>query len=214
LLEDERMRHASRRGRRSCRALVALVAVAGCHGQVGAPPPPDGVLTLSIAASASPAEPLQLTSASLGIERLTVLGDVAPDARAMVAEAHIDLLSTGKTLTFMMLPQGLYSRVQFRFEELSLQGSWRGTPLSVHLDSDNGELVDLRSAAGVEVTPGHDGSFAVTVDDNSWFAGDLLDSATQAQGQILVDALDNTAVGSQLFARVPASFSLQNPPVP
>ncbi|HEX8952142.1 MAG TPA: hypothetical protein VF945_09880, partial [Polyangia bacterium] len=74
--------------------------------------------------------------------------------------------------------------------------------------------VDLRSSSGVELSAGHDATLAVSVDTASWFAGDLLDTATQSSSQIVVDLNNNTAVGAELLARAVASFALHDSPIP
>src|SRR5262249_17250913 len=141
--------------------------------------PAPGTLTVDVTPAVSAVSGLALTSCKLEIEGLTVLGDVAPDGRAMVREFTLDALSSGASFSLSMLPQGAYSRVRFSVDHVSAAGTWRDTPLSLSLDGGDNSIVDLRSD-GVEVTPGHDGALALGVDPGSWFAGNVLDGATVA----------------------------------
>ena len=196
-------------------AFVGATALAGCGGTPGGPPPPsDGTLTLSFAPASAQVSSLTLASAGVQLEGITIIGDVAPDGRSMISELQIDALSTGSSVKLGAIPQGVYSRVRFNLEHVAVQGSWRGAPLQVQLESDNGTPVDLSSSSGVDVAPGHDGTFAVTLDVGSWFAGQLLDGATQSQGQIVIDAANNTTVAAQLKSRVAASFTLKASTLP
>jgi hypothetical protein len=190
--------------------------LAGCGGIVGGPPPPhDGTLTLSFTPSAASVSQLTLASAGVHLEGISVIGDVAPDGRSMISDLQIDALSTtGTSVKLPTIPQGVYSRVRFKVEHTSVQGTWRGMPLSMSLESDDGTPVDLSSSAAVDVAPGHNGTFSVTLDVASWFAGQLLDGATAVSGQITVDNANNATIGSQLKSRVAASFALTPSPLP
>ena len=202
---------------RGVRAAVfaGAAALAGCGGASGEPPPPsEGVLTLSFAPTPPAASPLTLAAAAVQLEGITVIGDVEPDGRSMISELQIDALSTGTSVKLGAIPQGVYSRVRFNLHHVSVQGSWRGLPLQVQLERDNGTPVDLSSSEGVDVAPGHDGMFAVTFDVGGWFAGQVLDGATQVQGRIVVDAANNTTVGAQLESRIAASFALNPSTLP
>jgi hypothetical protein len=193
--------------------LLTVLALCGCRAAPGSAAPPAGVLTLSLTPSLTTSTELQL-SGHLEIENLTVLGDVAPDARSMLLEFALDVMAARK-FSFAMLPQGVYSGVHFLVGEVQLQGSWRGVPLRVQLDSDQGlAVVDLRASAGVELSPGHDAELPITVAVDSWFAGNLLDSASQSASQIVIDATNNAAIASQLLTRIAASFALHDQPIP
>jgi hypothetical protein len=204
-----------RRGLRAA-AFAGAASLAGCGGVVGGPPPPaDGTLTLTITPGSASVSQLTLASASVHLEGISVIGDVAPDGRSMISDLQIDALSTaGTSVKLATIPQGVYSHVRFKVEHTSAQGTWRGMPLSVSLESDDGTPVDLSSSAAVDVAPGHDGTFSVTLDVASWFAGALLDGATPVSGQITVDNGNNSAIGSQLKSRVAASFALKTSPLP
>jgi hypothetical protein len=193
--------------------LWGLSALAGCGHSHDGQTPNDGVLTVRIDPTPTAVAGLTLTSGTLHIEGLTVLGDVAPDGRAMVSEFNLDLMSTGASFTLSMLPQGLYSRVRFGIDHASVAGSWRGAPLVVQLEGEGdggggSGGVDVRSS-GVEVEPGHDAELTVAVDDAGWFANNLLDSAVpDNNGQITVDGLHNLTVAATLWSRITGSFSL------
>jgi hypothetical protein len=202
---------AARRSWGRVAALAAALALTGC-GNGPVTPPDEGVLTLRFVPTSPAVSPLALSSSRLTIENLTLLGDVAPDGRSMLSELTIDLLSSGVSFMFTMLPQGLYSRVRFSVDKVVLEGSWRGVPLHVQLEVDNAPIVDLRSAAGVEVGPAQDVLLAIRIDGASWFAGNLLDTAVVASGEIVIDSGNNLTIGEQLLARVAASFSLDDHP--
>lgn len=196
-------------------ALVGAALAAGCGQAPGTANPPDGVLTLEITPADTTVASLQLSSATLRVENVSVFGDTAPDSRSMLSNANIDLLSAGSRFTFTMLPEGVYSRVRFALERVELQGTWRGTPLQAQLEAEDdggANVVDLRSA-GAELAPGHDVTLSVSLDVGSWFAGALLDQAVASSGSIRIDEYDNTTVGQTLVSRVLGSFSLADPPV-
>jgi hypothetical protein len=193
-------------------AAASLSALTGCGNSPGGTGPAPGTLTVDVKPAAIAVTGLSLTSCKLEIEGLTVLGDVAPSG-PMIHEFTLDALSAGASFPLAMLPQGVYSRVRFSVDHVSAAGSWRDTPLSLSLDAGDNTIVDLRSN-GVELTPGHDAAFTLGVDPGSWFAGNVLDGATVASNQILIDALTNTAVGAQILASVPASFTLQDSTTP
>lgn len=201
--------------RRACSALTLLAATlaAGCGGMPTAPNPDNGVLTLTITPADTAVTSLQLDSAALEVENLSVLGDVAPDSRSMIAKANIDLLSAGSRFTFTMLPQGVYSRVRFNIHHVVFQGTWRGVQVQCQIeigDDGVGGIVDLRTATGGELAPGHDVTLPVTLDVGSWFADNLLDAAVQSGGNIQIDEYNNTAIGQQLATRALSSFTLSD----
>lgn len=195
--------------------LVAAALLSGCGQSPGMQPPAGGVLTLNLTPSAISVSGLSLQSAKVQIEGLTVIGDITA-ARANPSELSLDLLGAMRSFTFDTLPQGVYSRVDFRVDSLAAQGTWRGVPLQVQLETPDGApaTVDLRSSSGMELGAGHDVVFTVTVDGGSWFAGNLLDSATQTSSQIVVDQYNNTSIGSQILTSALASFTLHDSPIP
>jgi hypothetical protein len=192
-------------------ALLALAA--GCGPAPGGMPPPSGTLQVVITPGAFSVPNLQVASGSLTIEGMSVYGDVASGVRSTIVEMQLDLLGNPLTFDFATIPQGLYSRVHFFASELHLQGSWRGTPLLINFEADQ-TPVDLRSAAGQDVEPGMNGTFEIAEDTGSWFGGTppVLDSATPAGGQIVIDPLNNLPVANTLASRIVAAFSLQPSP--
>lgn len=195
--------------------LVAVALTGGCGQSPGMQPPSGGVLTLNLTPSPISVSGLSLQSAKVHLEGLTVIGDIT-SARANPSELTLDLLGAMQSFTFDMLPQGVYSRVDFRVDSLQAQGTWRGVPLQVQVETPDGSssTVDLRSSSGMELGAGHDVTFTVSVDGGSWFAGNLLDSAAQSSSQIVVDANNNTSIGSQILTRALASFTLHDSPIP
>ena len=193
--------------------LTVVAALVGCGGPPTNPPPTNGALTLSVTASPTAVPGLVVSSGGMQIDGLTVLGDVAPDSRSTVREFSLDLTSTkGAAFTLSMLPQGVYSRVRLAVGHVDLQGSWRGIPLHLQFETedDNGAWVDLRAADSVELAPGVNAGFALSVDHGAWFAGNLLDSATITQSQILVDYANNASLTAQIVSRLPGSFALHD----
>ena len=195
--------------------LMAAALGAGCGSAPGTTPPAGGVLTLDVAPQPVSVDSLALTSANVSIEGLTVIGDVTPGANSTLPDFGLDVLGATRSFTFDMLPQGVYSRVSFRIDEIHAQGTWRGVPLSIQLESEDGSpaTVDLRSSSGVELAAGHDATLTVDVDAGSWFAGDVLDSATQTSSQITIDSSNNAALAGELLSRAVASFALGTAPV-
>jgi hypothetical protein len=186
--------------------------MAGCvdpGGNMQSPGP--GSLLVTITPSSTPVANLQLQSATLHFQNLSVFGDVAPNGRSMLSAVQLDLLGQPQSYSFDMLPQGLYSRVRFNVSEAQIQGSWRGHPLQIEVDSGDlgGGVIDLRSPSGVEVQPGQDGSFAIDESLSAWFDGNILDSAPpDATGKIVIDENVNRSVATQLSVRMVASFTL------
>ena len=190
-------------------AAASLTALTGCGNPGGSNGPQPGTLTVDVKPAASAVAGLTLTSGKMEIEGLTVYGDVTPDGRSMVQEFSLDLVSPGATFSLSMLPQGVYSRVRFAVDGVSVAGTWKTTPFTVALEGGDNNVIDLRSN-GVEVGPGQNVGLSVGVDPGSWFANNLLDGATVSSQQIVVNSLSNGAVGAQLLARIPASFTLQD----
>lgn len=208
----------ARRGGRTGRVgalLVAAALVPACGQSPVTQPPPNGVLTLDLAPAPPSVAALSLQSATVLIDDLTVIGDIT-SARADPPEVGLDLFGATRSLSFALLPQGVYSRVDFHVDRLQAQGTWRGVPLQIQLETPEGapSTVDLRSSSGDELGPGRNVTFTVSIDGSSWFAGNLLDSAAQSSSQIVVDASNNTDLGSQLLSRALASFTLHDAPIP
>jgi hypothetical protein len=194
-------------------AVGLLLSVAACGPAATMPPPNPGTLTLKwLPVSPSAPQP-SLTIESLTLEDVTVFGDVAPSGSSIVREINVSLLGTPSPLVFNTLPQGLYSRIRFLVNEIHIEGTYNGIPLHIQFESESA-IVDLRSSTGQEVLPEHDGAFSISIDDNSWFANQLLDGATQTSGQIVISSLSNPTIAQTLATRIASSFSLQPPPTP
>lgn len=189
--------------------VLALVAASGCTPAT-MPPPASGTFTFDLLPTVPAPGDLVITSGHLKLEQVMVLGDVTPDDRSMLDEIDLDLLQPGRSFTFSMLPQGLYSSVRFSIDHLELQGSWKGVPLQISVEPDDA-VVNLRSPIGQEVGPGSSAHFSVTFDVGAWFAGNLLDSAQVASGQIAINGQTNAALAKQLMTQVLASFALDQP---
>lgn len=172
--------------------------------------PNPGVLSVTVTPPAISVDALTVSSAKVPLLGFSVLGNAGqPDARSMLDEVD---LAPGMMAdySFSMLPQGLYSAVGFTLGGSTFDGAWRGMPLHVHLEhDDHGTAIEVRSQSGAEIAPGQNGGFTFAVDTNSWFAGNLLDGATVAGGEINVGDNSNDVVAEQLAHRIAASFSLQ-----
>lgn len=198
-------------------ALVCL-AVAGCdepkHGADA------GKLTITFAPQGITTADLVITAAELHVARLQVFGDVPPSGPPIDPDQlDLDPTATSATpLVYTMLRQGLYSRVRFDVAHVTVDGTWRGTPLSVELGRPpmggpgggppDANQVDLRSSVGKDLGPDEDVDFTVTLDGNGWFAGAVLDTAMSSSGEIRCNLDENRSLADMLFARVLASFTL------
>ncbi len=193
---------------RMLRLIPVALVLAACHPNMQ--PPMGGSLAVGFTTAPVDVTGLTLTSATMHLAQIVVLGDRPPPGPPMPAALTLDLVAgTGGTLELDLLPPAVYSRVEFVVDNISLQGSWRGTPLTAMIGMFGGIPVKLRSANGEDVGPGMNGTFTVTADPNQWFAGDLLDSAVIANGQITCDGANNMVLGMMLAGRVPPSFTLQ-----
>jgi hypothetical protein len=189
--------------------LALTAAAAGC----GPPdhPPQAGQLSVTFTPRPPALANLMLASGALSLDHILVLGDAPPPMHPpMMPPLDLDVLGSGASITLTMLPPGVYSRVQLSFEDVLIQGTWRGTPFQVRIAAFRPAPVDMRSPTGKELAHGQDVAFAVTIDANAWFAGGLLDSATPSPGnQILIDDQNNVMIASALMMRIAQSFSLQ-----
>jgi hypothetical protein len=184
-------------------------ALAACGGPT-TPPPNPGVLSMTLTPSTLSVTGLETTTAKVPLMNVTVLGDVAPDGRSMIAELDLDALAGAKEYSFSTLPQGVYSVISFNFGASQFEGTWRGMPLHIHLEADDVRTpTQLRSPSGFEIGPGMDAALSIAVDTSSWFAGNLLDRATPVAGVITIGDNSNEPVAEQLASQIAASFSLQ-----
>jgi hypothetical protein len=189
--------------------LLALIALSiGC-----APPPPNlppGKAMVQFMPASLAVENLTLTSAVMHLHDIRIIGDIAPPPTELIpnGELNLDVLSSGASLSFTGMPQGVYSRLQLAFDNVVIAGAWRNTSFMAHIAQFGGPRVDLRSADGRELGPGQDIVFVVPVDVPSWFANDLLDGASPMSGQIVCDDLNNPDITLEILTRVGQSFGL------
>jgi hypothetical protein len=189
--------------------IAFVFALAACGGPT-TPAPNPGVLTMTLTPATLSVTGLQTTTAKVPLMNVTVLGDVAPDGRSMIAELDLDALAGAKEYSFSTLPQGVYSVISFTFGASQFEGTWRGMPLHIQLEAEDHPVpTQLRSQSGQEIGPGMDAAFAISVDTGSWFAGNLLDQAVPVGGAITIDDHTNDLVGEALAQRIATSFSLQ-----
>src|SRR5437773_103729 len=127
-------------------ALVAGATLAACQRDTQAPPP--GALTVRFSPLPAAVDQLVLATARMRIDRIGVFGDVPPRYPPIPAAVDLDALSAGAAFTFSNQPQGVYSRVAFAFENILVDGTWRGTPFEARAGMLRGSMVDLRSPAG------------------------------------------------------------------
>jgi hypothetical protein len=189
---------------------LGVAAVAGCGGP-GQPHPDPGTLTISFQPQPASVAGLSLATATLQLDRIQVIGNRPPPDPPPPMPLTVDALATSATSTAAMHPPpGVYSRVQLSVEQLTVTGTWRGTPLEVHLGMFGGNQVDVRSASGtgIDLEPGDDVTLPVQINVGSWFADNVLDGAMVVNGRILCDPQHNGPTSMQLSMRVNLSFSL------
>lgn len=195
----------------ACLCAVTALAGVACGPPGGTQPPKPGALTLTLHPTVPSSSGLVVKGGALRVEQLSVFGDVAPDPRGMVSDASVPWLS-GLQLTFSELPPGLYSRVRFVVDEITLEGTWAGAPLKLKLELDGALRVDLRSPTGVELAPGHDAALTVSIAAGGWLDGVALDAAEREGGEIRLDDNHNLGLLDDIAAHVGASsFSLGDP---
>jgi hypothetical protein len=192
------------------RGLLFALALAAC----GPPIAPDpGVLTVTFTPTKPQNPDVQLTTAKMRLDRVMVFGNqpppMPPPGPPMPMGFDFDALSTGMSLVYTKLPQGLYSRVQFDLLNVVMDGTWKGTPFHARLATFRPVPADARSPVAKELGPGRDVSFTVTVDEDSWFANGVLEMAMQSGGMILYDEVSNPTLSMQLLDQVRRSFKLE-----
>ena len=199
-------------------AVFALTLVAGCgdtgtgntggSGGSGGTGGSNGSLSLVFAPVAPQAPNLTLTQARVHLEGISVYGDVTPDYRTMLGETGVDMLGQPQSYAFPQAPQGLYSRVHFRQEEITFQGTYGSYQLQGQIEYEI--AIDLRDPVGQEVGPGHSAIFTVTLDGTQWF-GNLLSQATPSGNQIVIDSFQNNVlIAQQIAHNVAVAISLSS----
>ncbi|HVZ71556.1 MAG TPA: hypothetical protein VHJ20_04200 [Polyangia bacterium] len=216
---------------------AACVACSSTPAQVSAPSPQAVVSFQATALTTSDA--LTVQDATMRLAHVRVFGDTPPPPSSSSANADggptpdggpIDggpldgprpnpstdrldfdaLATTSGSLTFDV-PQGLYSVVDLELQNVVIDGQWKTTTFHARLASVHGPHVDLRAPAGMEATSGETITFAVRVDPNAWFAGNVLDGATAdtATGAVFIDDLNNPTIAATLTKQISASFALE-----
>ncbi|HEX4458098.1 MAG TPA: hypothetical protein VIA18_09010 [Polyangia bacterium] len=194
-------------GRSFCSIIVLVLA--GCGGAPQQATSND-TLTLDFAPVALSVADLTVDSAVLSLTDITVVGDTASATGTDDSTITVDV-KTGATVgaALMMLPPGVYSRVQLDVQNLTMTGSWRAMPVSITVGAFGGGMVSLRSATGQDVGTSSDSSFAISVDPNQWFANDILDTATVTDGAIVCNTMMNPDLAGMLIGRIASSFSIR-----
>jgi hypothetical protein len=186
-----------------------LMVLVGCGP--GPTPPPPGVAYVKVTPTPPSLADLTVTSAKMSLDHIVIVGNVPPPPNGgPMINLHLDALGQSQEAKIEMLPQGVYSRVQFGFDMVMMSGTWKGTPFTVMFSPPPRAMppVDLRSANAQELGPAKDVTFAVGLDVGSWFANGLLDQATPSGGSITCDMTQNPDVTMQLGMRIHDSFSL------
>lgn len=163
-------------------------------------------LSLTIAVSPPVIEGLTSVSGELELHRVGVFADVAGDTRTMVQRLELKLPGPPTALEFPDAPYGLYSHVGGGLDDITIEGSWRGTPLIFAVEVEN-LSIDLHATA-TEYGPTQSAHFDVNVDMTRWFDATLLDNAVVDQGRILIDARHNTDLAVTMSRSVQASFAV------
>ena len=196
-------------------SVAALTVLSACGGDTTNPTDatPSGKLTLIFAPIAPQATGLSLTQAKVQVEAVAVIGDLTPDYRTMLTgETDIDMLAAPRSFVFDQAPQGLYSRVHFKLGDITFEGTYNG--MQIHCQIDPETSIDLRDPVGQDVWPNHSAIFTVSFDGSAWFAGNVLAQAVPSGGQILIDSLNNVAVGQAIARNAAAAISLSTAPGP
>lgn len=182
---------------------VALVTLVGCGGTAVTPPPQPGTMSVHW----TPVAPTTITdvTGSLLLEEVWVLGDGPIDKRLQMRNITVDLVQP-TDLLYSDLPQGLYSRYRSEIRGVTLDGTYQGTPVSIHAMFDD-LFVDLRGDP-VEMSLGHSGRFNVSFDLEAWVEPGELDACELTNGTILLDPTHNRTTLLTILERVPNSFSM------
>ena len=196
---------------------VLVGVLAGCRG-VESQPSVDGgntngVLVLEFEPIVPTAPNLALTQAKVRYEGCAVFGDVTPDARTMLSSYEVDMFGGLVSHTFDQAPQGLYSRVHAKIDDIAFQGTYRGMQIQAQIDYD-GLYLDVRDPVGEDVAPGKTAIFDVGIDGPTWFEGINFDTAIVSGGNIVIDQFNNTSLGMAIASNVVRSMALKQPVAP
>ena len=173
------------------------------------------MLTISIAPVPADVPGLALTVAKMRLEHLAAFGNTPPSRHGEGGmgpdDLNLDALG-GPVSLALPLSQGIYSRVEFEFQDVTIEGTWRGTPFRARLAGFAGRKVDLPATPQELRSDLPPVTFALSVDVGSWFTGTdgpLLDAATASNGEIVCDDQSNTAISVALTDGVARSFSVR-----
>ena len=202
-------------------ALVASGPVA-CSDDAPSGPTP-GVATVAFTPKPVALPYIVLDRAQVQLDRVLVIGNMPPPPppgqpppdrpppgdRPPLPDVSLDALSSaGSSASFEDLPQGLYSRVRFTLDRMSLEGKARGTVFNVSI-APFSVIVDVRASVPQELGLDRDINFPVSVDPNVWFPAYLFDGAMlDNRGEIVSDEVSNPQIGATIIQAMARSFSL------
>ncbi len=196
-----------------CGLAMLTLGLLACADETAAGPQP-GAATVAFAPRSLVIPYINLTSASLRLDRLEIIGNVPPpnqpppDRPPRFPSVDLDALSDGASATLERLPQGLYSRVRFLLGRITLEGTVQGTRFHVAL-MPFGAGVDIRASAPQELGFDRDVAFDITLDPNFWFPPGLFQGASlDGRGEIVCDDVTNTSVAGALTYAMSGSFRL------
>ncbi len=201
---------------------MATSALGTCSGEDEPTVPSPGSVTVRFAPRPFDTAGLTVQTARLHIRDLLVIGNVPPPPPRPFppppgsgppppppnTRFDLDVLSPPRGVSFDFYPQGLYSRVLFAFDRVTIDGTWNRTPFRVAVGAFMGVRVDLRSATPQELGPGKDTAFEISLDPSAWFASRILDYAMVTNGEILCDDQHNLPLAAALNDRIATSFAL------
>jgi hypothetical protein len=204
-----------------CGLAMLTLALIACSAPEMATGPQPGVATVSFTPRRLGIPYIDLTSASLRLDRLAILGNVPPPPNQpppdhpppqdLPPRPHgfdLDALSNGASATIEDLPEGLYSRVSFMLGWISLEGSVQSTKFHVAL-RPFGTVVNILASNPQELGFDRDIAFEISLDPNLWFPPGLFNGAMlDSRGDIVCDDVTNTYIGMALTDAMTWSFRL------
>lgn len=204
------------RSSQSLRAMLVVLGLVGTTavgcGQASSPPVVDAgsdlmsQLSLSIAVNPPLVSGLGPVLGQLELHNFGVIADVTNDARTTLPLVQLHLPNGSLDTVFPDAPYGLYSHVAANLDEVSLQTTWRGTPVLLQIEGEY-LSVDLLAPAQ-EYGPSMSAHLGVQLDMSGWFDPARLDAAVLDQGVILIDFRHNAGIAAAMASAIQASFSL------
>jgi hypothetical protein len=205
-------------------ALATLLTVGACADQPDQTPLTPGIATVGFLSVPVAVPELTLSVATMHLGHITVLGNAAPPpggpaplhgprpSDGAATELEFDALSSGNSVIFSTLPQGLYSRVEFFASKIAVAGSWRGRPMRALVVLVMHKRIDLRAATPRELGPDQNVTFTVAANPNTWFADNLLDpvlNGAPPSADLVITDQENPDVATELVSRIARSFQLR-----